>query len=100
MRPYETRTQFDAPRDAYERLTETVDAQGRKLEVDRIPYINFYIANGGIVAPVFDDPRGASALAQLQTLFPECKGVGVSTREILLGGGNIHRITAITQWQP
>lgn len=37
------------------------------------------------------------ALEVLRETFPERKVVGVSTREILLGGGNIH---CITQQQP
>ncbi len=60
-------------------------------------YVNFYIANNGIVMPVFDDPRDADAVAKIQSLFPNRKVIGVSTREILLGGGNIH---CITQQQP
>lgn len=60
-------------------------------------YINFYICNGGIVAPTFGDPHDAAAQAALQKLFPGRKVVGVPAREILLGGGNIH---CITQQQP
>lgn len=60
-------------------------------------YINFYICNGGIVAPTFGDPHDAAAQADLQKLFPGRKVVGVPAREILLGGGNIH---CITQQQP
>ena len=60
-------------------------------------YINFYIANGGVVVPVFDDPHDQAALQAIQLLFPERKVVGVNAREILLGGGNIH---CITQQQP
>jgi agmatine deiminase len=60
-------------------------------------YINFYIANGGVVAPTFDDPHDGAALEALQRLFPRRKVVGVRAREILLGGGNIH---CITQQQP
>ena len=37
------------------------------------------------------------ALQVLRETFPERRVVGVSTREILLGGGNIH---CITQQQP
>jgi len=33
------------------------------------------------------------ALAQLQELLPERKVVGAYSREILLGGGNVHCIT-------
>lgn len=60
-------------------------------------YINFYIANGGVVMPLFDDPHDRAALETLQELFPERRVVGVPAREILLGGGNIH---CITQQQP
>lgn len=60
-------------------------------------YVNFYIANGGIVMPIFDDPHDGAALEKIGTLFPERKIIGVTSREILLGGGNIH---CITQQQP
>ena len=56
-------------------------------------YINFYFCNGGAVVPTFNDPMDAVALAQLQALLPERKVVGIPSREILLGGGNIHCIT-------
>jgi len=56
-------------------------------------YINFYFCNGGAVVPTFNDPMDAVALKQLQELLPERKVVGVYSREILLGGGNIHCIT-------
>ena len=60
-------------------------------------YINFYIANGGVIVPIFDDPHDSAALATLQKLFQKRKVIGVQAREILLGGGNIH---CITQQQP
>ena len=61
-------------------------------------YINFYITNGGVVVPLYDDPADAPALETLQALIPERKVVGVSQgREILLGGGMVH---CITQQQP
>jgi agmatine deiminase len=62
---------------------------------DRLPasYINFYIANKCVVMPLFDKRRDAAAGAKLQKLFPRRKIVGVATREVLLGGGNIHCIT-------
>jgi agmatine deiminase len=56
-------------------------------------YVNFYIANGGVVMPLFDDPGDGPAMQNIQCLFPDRKVVGVPAREILLGGGNIHCIT-------
>jgi len=60
-------------------------------------YINFYVANDGIVMPAFDDPHDGAAIETLQRLFPKRRVVDVPAREILLGGGNIH---CITQQQP
>jgi agmatine deiminase len=62
---------------------------------DRLPasYINFYIANRTVVMPLYDKRRDAAALRAVKRLFPTRRVVGVATREILLGGGNIHCIT-------
>jgi agmatine deiminase len=62
---------------------------------DRLPasYINFYVANKCVVMPLYDKRRDAAAARTLKRLFPTRKVVGVPTREILLGGGNIHCIT-------
>ena len=56
-------------------------------------YVNFYLANGRVVAPLLDERTDAGALERLATLFPDRDVVGVAAREILLGGGNIHCIT-------
>lgn len=60
-------------------------------------YINFYIANGGLILPQFNDRHDDNARRKLAQLFPNHKIIGVQSREILLGGGNIH---CITQQQP
>lgn len=61
-------------------------------------YVNFYIANGGIVFPLFgDDKQDQAAHDQLQVIFPNRQIKGVYAREIILGGGNIH---CITQQEP
>lgn len=60
-------------------------------------YVNFYLCNGGAVAPTFNDPHDQPALEKLHQLMPERQVVGIPAREILLGGGNIH---CITQQQP
>ncbi|MBQ7113811.1 MAG: agmatine deiminase [Clostridia bacterium] len=56
-------------------------------------YLNFLICNGGVIVPQYDDENDALALRQLQAVFPDKKVVGVRTREIVYGGGNIHCIT-------
>jgi agmatine deiminase len=56
-------------------------------------YVNFYLANGGLVMPLLDPGTDRAAARVLKRLFPDRKVVGVAAREILLGGGNIHCIT-------
>lgn len=70
-----------------------------RREGDRLAasYVNFYIGNGVVVMPAFDDPMDAEAQATLGDLFPTRQIIAVPGREILLGGGNIH---CITQQQP
>jgi agmatine deiminase len=60
-------------------------------------YVNFYIANGAIIAPAFGVPTDVPAREVLARLFSDHEVVQVPAREILLGGGNIH---CITQQQP
>ncbi|KAM0943159.1 putative agmatine deiminase [Dioscorea sansibarensis] len=62
-------------------------------------YVNFYIANGGIIAPAFGDEKwDKEAYRVLSSVFPNHEVVMIhSSREICLGGGNIH---CITQQQP
>jgi agmatine deiminase len=56
-------------------------------------YVNFYIANGGIVAPLLDERTDRAAMATLKRIFRGRRVIGVPAREVLLGGGNIHCIT-------
>ena len=60
-------------------------------------YMNFLIVNEGVVVPQYDDENDRLALDQIQVMFPDRRVVGVSTREVAYGGGNIH---CITQQQP
>ena len=68
-------------------------------ENQRLPasYVNFYFANGAIISPCFGVKEDAMAEKVFKEVFPEREVVMVSTREVILGGGNIH---CITQQQP
>jgi agmatine deiminase len=107
-----TDTQYAALRENLRRLELATDASDRRLEIieiqqprrmedrgERLPasYINFYIANGGIVAPVFDDPADADAIEALERAFPDRVVVPIPGIDIVRGGGGIH---CITQQQP
>ena len=94
-------------------LRAATDAQGRTLEVLTLPqpkrrdrkdgrrltlsYVNFYIANGGVVMPAFADSADKAAYKVVSAAFPDRKVVQVEVSELLLGGGGIH---CITQQQP
>ncbi len=65
-------------------------AAGERLAAS---YVNFYLANGGVVMPLLDSRTDRVAARRLKQLFRERRIVGVPAREILLGGGNIHCIT-------
>lgn len=81
--------------DTIDRTERTIPRRDGELCI--ASYLNFLITNGGIIAPQYDDENDSLALEQLREIFPEHKVVGVHTREIVYGGGNIH---CITQQQP
>lgn len=60
-------------------------------------YMNFLITNNGIITPQYGDENDALAIKQLQEIFPDYEVVGVDTKEVVYGGGNVH---CITQQQP
>ena len=89
-------------------LEAATDARGNRLEIVDLPqsafvevdgkdievgYLNFYIANGGVVVPVADIPADEGALAVIAAAFPDRKVVGVRSRVIAFGGGGVHCIT-------
>jgi len=57
-------------------------------------YVNYYLANKAVILPQFGDEKyDKIAVETMKKIFPTLKIVGVHSREILLGGGNIHCIT-------
>jgi agmatine deiminase len=103
---------YAVSQDAIRRLGEATDAKGRPIEVILMPqpeekcignwrldlsYINFYIANGGIVMSSFDDDFDDDAYEIMCAAFPDREVVQVPSLGIFQGGGGIH---CITQQQP
>lgn len=79
---------------------DSVDGTLPRMEGDRqaASYANFYIANGAVILPLFEDAvYDKMAIETLKEVFPDREIVGIYAREIILGGGNIH---CITQQQP
>jgi len=56
-------------------------------------YANFLISNQAVIFPMLDEKYDLEAQQVLQEAFPDYEIIGVPTREIVLGGGNIHCIT-------
>ena len=77
-------------------IEEAYEAE-RRNEIFACSYINFYIANGGIVMPGFGIDRDADARQNVAALFPDREVVQVDVSDIAIGGGGIH---CITQQQP
>jgi agmatine deiminase len=58
-----------------------------------IPYINPYLANGGVIVPVGDIAEDEAALELLSKAYPDREVVGVPGALISFGGGGPHCIT-------
>ncbi|MBI2683310.1 MAG: agmatine deiminase family protein [Acidobacteriales bacterium] len=93
-------------------LRTATDQDGNRLKVMTLPmpapfvfqgqrlpasYANFYIANGLVLAPTFNDPNDRVALHTLAECFPERKIVGIHCGDLIWGLGAIH---CMTQQQP
>jgi agmatine deiminase len=65
----------------------------------RLPasYANFYVANGLVLVPTFNDPNDRAALNTLARLFPDREVTGINCTELILGLGALH---CMTQQQP
>jgi len=84
------------------------DQDGQLLRIEKLPmprpvyfagqrlpasYANFYIANGIVLVPTFNDPADRVALNALASVFPGREVVPVYCRDLVLGLGTIHCMT-------
>ncbi|MEG0851053.1 MAG: agmatine deiminase family protein, partial [Flavobacterium sp.] len=60
-------------------------------------YINFYVANGKVLVPNYNDPNDAVANNIIAGLFPGRTVVGIDVRNLYKNGGMVH---CVTQQQP
>lgn len=94
-------------------LARASDARGRAFTVIDLPvpprrrdprggvmalsYVNFYLANGGLVMPGFDPATDREAARVLARAFPDRAIAVVDGHAVADGGGNVH---CLTQQQP
>jgi agmatine deiminase len=99
-------------KDNLERLQSATDQDGNPLRIVELPmprpvifegqrlpasYANFYIANGLVLVPTFNDTADRVALDTLAGLFPDRQVVGIHSVDLVWGLGTIH---CLTQQQP
>lgn len=99
-------------RENIRRLRAATDQEGKPLGIIELPmpapvyfegrrlpasYANFYIANGMVLAPVFNDPNDRFALDILADLFPDREVVGIYSGDLIWGFGAMH---CMTQQEP
>jgi agmatine deiminase len=75
-------------------MPQPVVFEGRRLPAS---YANFYIANGVVLAPVFNRPNDRIALNTLTQLFPKREIVPIYSGDFIWGLGAMH---CMTQQQP
>lgn len=75
-------------------MPEPVYFDGQRLPAS---YANFYIANGLVLVPTFNDVCDRVALNTLADFFPDRRVVGVACTDLVLGLGTLH---CMSQQQP
>ncbi|MCZ2343535.1 MAG: agmatine deiminase family protein [Bacteroidales bacterium] len=99
-------------RENFERLQTMTDLDGHPLEIVPLPmprplyhdgvrlpasYANFYIANGVVIVPTFNDPADRLALNTLASVFPDRQVIGIHSVDLVWGLGTLH---CMTQQEP
>ncbi len=61
--------------------------QGQRLPAS---YANFYICNGAVLVPTYNDPNDQRAISILQEQFQDRQVIGINCLEIIRGLGGLH----------
>jgi agmatine deiminase len=103
---------YEPLRENIRRLRAATDQNGKPLAIVELPmpgpvifegrrlpasYANFYIANGIVLVPVFNDPNDRIALDILADVFPTREIVGIYSGDLIWGFGAMH---CMAQQQP
>jgi len=98
--------------DNFERLKKSKDAQGRELQIIKLPapdkricgedllpqsYVNFYIGSKVVLVPTFNDAHDGPVLQIFSKLFPDRKVIGIHAVDLVLGFGTLH---CLSQQEP
>lgn len=94
-------------------LMKATDQEGSRFNIETLPlpetqisdttfdgspyvpasYANFYVANGVVLVPTYDDPGDKNALQLLKKHFPGREVAGIPCSDLVWGQGSIHCIT-------
>jgi agmatine deiminase len=103
---------YQTLRENLQRLKGAHDQSGKSLNIVEMPmprpvifekrrlpasYANFYIANGIVLVPAFNDPNDRIALNTLSELFPVREIVPIYSGDLVWGLGTLH---CMTQQEP
>ncbi len=103
---------FQPLQSIHRQLRDMTDQDGRPLKIVRLPlpqpkyvgeqrlpasYLNFYIANGLVAVPQYDDPADSAAVQTLSQLFPDRRVCGLPSLDLIWGLGSFH---CLTQQEP
>jgi agmatine deiminase len=92
-------------------LESETDARGRRFDLlpiaeaprSAVPegvcrsYVNFYLANGAVIAPAYGIPEDEAVVQTLRLAYADRTIVPVALKDLFRGGGGIH---CITQQEP
>jgi agmatine deiminase len=89
----------NAPGVAALRLVTLPFPRAVMMSGERLPasYANFYIANGVVLVPTFNDPNDRVAIDILANLMPSHRVVGIHAVDLVWGLGTLH---CLTQQEP